>query len=283
MTSHTKGLITVAVSALLFSTPGLFTRSVSVSGWDVIFWRGVFGVIFTVAFMARRGKLQGQIFNLGWPGWINAFFWASGTIAYIQAYKLTSIANVSLIYGVAPMLTALVAWLWFREWPRTIVMAASVLALAGVAIIGAGSFGTVHIAGDLLAFWMTCTVAIGLSTFRRYPDIPAAGVTVMSSLLVLPPCLIWGDPFNTPLPEIGILAVFGLVFALAAILLNEGSKLLPVSEAALMSNLEVPVQPLLAWLAFAEWPSRAAFIGGALILIAIIASSWPQRQKVAPA
>jgi hypothetical protein len=39
-----KGLILVAASAMLFSTPGLFTRSVEASGWDVIFWRGAFGI-----------------------------------------------------------------------------------------------------------------------------------------------------------------------------------------------------------------------------------------------
>jgi drug/metabolite transporter (DMT)-like permease len=279
MSSHTKGLALVAVSALLFSTPGLFTRGVSASGWDVIFWRAIFGILFTSAYLAWRGTLQSQMRGLGKSGWANAIVWASGTIAYLHAYKLTSIANVSLIYGSAPILTALVAWAWFRERPRNVVLAASVLALLGVGVIAQGSLGTSHIAGDLLALWMTCTVAIGLAIFRKYPQTPAAGASMMSSILVLAPAFIWGDPLATSGHEIAVLALFGLVFSMASILLSEGSKLMPSSEAALMSNLEVPIQPVLAWLVLSELPPRATFIGGALVLIAICASAWPSRAK----
>ena len=277
LSTRSKGLLLVGLSALLFSTPGLFTRGVSASGWDVIFWRAVFSIIFTAIYLTWRGTLKSQISNLGKSGWANAVVWASGTIAYLQAYKLTSIANVSLIYGSAPILTAFVAWLWFRERPRNIVLAASVLALAGVIVIGAGSLGSGHIGGDLLALWMTCSVAIGLSIFRKYPATPAAGAAMMSSVLVIPPALIWGQPFTTSFPEILILALFGLVFSIASILLSEGSKRLPSSEAALVSNLEVPVQPVLAWIVLNELPARATFVGGALILIAIAASTWPSR------
>lgn len=277
--SHTKGLTLVAISALLFSTPGLFTRAVAASGWDVIFWRAVFGIVFTVIYLTWRGTLKSNMAGLGKSGWASAILWASGTIAYLHAYKLTSIANVSLIYGSAPILTALVAWFWFRERPRNIVMVASVLALAGVAVIAQGSLGTSHIAGDLLALWMTCTVAVGLSIFRKFPQTPAAGAAMISSILVLPPALLWGDPFTTTGNEILIMALFGLVFSVASILLSEGSKLLPSSEAALMSNLEVPIQPVLAWAFLSELPPRATFVGGFLILIAIAASTWPSRSK----
>ncbi len=277
LSTHSKGLALVSISALMFSTPGIFTRGVSASGWDVIFWRAVFSLLFTAAFLFWRGTFKSQVARLGKSGWANAIVWATGTIAYLQAYKLTSIANVSLIYGSAPILTALVAWLWFRERPRNIVLAASLLALAGVVLIGAGSLGSGHIGGDLLALWMTCSVAIGLSIFRKYPETPAAGAAMMSSVLVVPPALIWGQPFTTSLPEILILAVFGLVFSIASILLSEGSKLLPSSEAALVSNLEVPVQPVLAWVILNELPAKATLMGGALILIAIAASTWPSR------
>ena len=186
LSTHSKGLTLVGLSALLFSTPGLFTRGVSASGWDVIFWRAVFSVMFTAAYLTWRGTLKSQILNLGVIGWANALIWASGTIAFLQAYKLTSIANVSLVYGSAPILTAFLAWMWFRERPRNIVLAASILALAGVIVIGAGSLGTLHLGGDLLALWMSCTVAIGLSVFRKFPQTPAAGTALLSSVLVIP-------------------------------------------------------------------------------------------------
>ncbi len=275
--NHTRGLTLVAISALLFSTPGLFTRGVSASGWDVIFWRGVFGIIFTSLYLLWRGKLREQFSRFGWTGWINALLWSTGAIAYLQAYKLTTIAEVSLIYGLAPILAALLAWAWFGEPPRKVVLAASILAFIGVAVIGAAALGAGHLLGDTLALWMTITVAISFSMFRKYPNTPAAASAIMASVIALVPSFIFGDPGHVPLHEIAILAVFGAVFSAASILLAEGSKFLPAGETALMSNLEVPVQPLLAWLVFTEIPSPAAFIGGALIIVAILASSWPQR------
>jgi drug/metabolite transporter (DMT)-like permease len=277
---HRKGLILVVISALLFSTPGLFTRGVSAGAWEVTFWRGLFGALIAFAFLAWRGTTRQEFSRIGRNGLLAAIVWATGAVAYIQAYKLTSIANVSLIYGSAPILCALVAWLVLREKPRAMVLAASALAFAGVAVVGYGSLGSGNLLGDLLAVWMTFTVAVQFAIFRKDPEISAIGVTVLSAVLVLPFGLIFGSPFTVSWPEIAILAVFGLVLVLAATMLTEGSKYLPASETALVSNLEVPVQPVLAYLVFTELPPAATFIGGALIIVAVLATQWPARARV---
>ncbi len=279
LSTHRKGLILVSLSALLFSTPGLFTRAVAASGWDVIFWRGFFGVLFTLAFMAWRGDMRGQFAKFGGSGWLNATLWATGTIAYLQAYKLTTIADVSLIYGSAPIMAALLGWFYFGERPRNIVLGASLLALIGVAIIGGGSKGSSHLLGDALALWMTITVAISFALFRKFPQTPAATTAIMASMLAMIPSAALGQPLQVPGHEILILAAFGAVFSAASLLLAEGSKLLPAGETALVSNLEVPLQPTLAWIILAELPAKATFIGGVLILIAIGASTWPSLKK----
>ena len=280
MTSNlTKGLTLVAASALLFSTPGLFTRAVEANGWDVIFWRGLFGVIFTTAFMAWRRNLFSQFAKFSGSGWANSILWATGTIAYLQAYKLTTIADVSLIYGSAPIMAALLGWLWFNERPRNIVLAASLLALLGVAIIGGGAQGGGHLLGDALALWMTITVAISFAIFRKFPETPAGATAIMASALAMLPCLFFSNPLHVSAHEIFILAIFGAVFSCASLLLAEGSKLLPAGETALLSNLEVPIQPVLAWAFLSELPPQATFVGGALILVAIAASAWPLQRR----
>ena len=275
-----KGLILVAISALLFSTPGLFTRGVSASGWDVIFWRGLFGAVFTLVFLLWRGTLKKEISAFRAPAWLAAFVWASGAIAYIQAFKLTSIANVALIYGTAPMLSALVAWFALKEKPKALVLAASVLAFLGVAVVAQGSLGGASLGGDALALWMTVTVAIQFAIFRKHPGTPSSAVMIVSTAIAMLPALFFGSPWTVPLHEIAWLAVFGGVFMAAATMLMEGSKHLPGGETALVSNLEIPVQPVLAFLIFAELPPRQTFLGGALIIIAILVSQWPKKPNV---
>lgn len=280
LSSRSKGLLLVGMSALLFSTPGLFTRAVEANAWDVTFWRGIFGVCTATMLLAARRNLKVGLANVRTAGFFAALIWASGTIAFIWSFKLTAIANVSMIYGSAPIMTALLAWLWFKEKPRGVVLLASVLGFLGVIIIGIGSAGSLHLAGDLLALWMTFTGAVGFVVFRKFPQTSAAGTTILASLFVLPICLLFSNPLLVAPHEIALLALFGVVFALAATLMTEGSKFIPSSEAALLSNLEVPVQPVLAWLIFSELPAHATFIGGALILVAIGASTWPSRTKV---
>jgi drug/metabolite transporter (DMT)-like permease len=98
MTNRRKGLLLVALSALLFSTPGLFTRAVEAGGWEVTFWRGLFGAFFTLLFLLwRRRGLRQEFAALGKPGLLAGVVWATGAIAYIMAFKLTSIANVARI------------------------------------------------------------------------------------------------------------------------------------------------------------------------------------------
>ncbi len=277
-----KGLILVAASAMLFSTPGLFTRGVNANGWDVTFWRGVFGIVLMMAFLLWRGRLKQEFAALNRPSWFAAVVWASAAIAYIQAFKLTSIANVAFIYGSAPLLSAIMAWLILREAPRKIVLAASALAFAGVAIVAQGSLGSRNLWGDALALWMTVASAIQFAIFRKYPDIPSSAVMVVSTVMAMVPALIFGDPFHVPLHEISILAVFGAVFVFAAMMLMEGSKHLPGGETALVSNLEVPLQPVLAFLIFAELPPSATFVGGAVILFSILVSQWPRSSNPSP-
>jgi len=50
-----------------------------------------------------------------------------------------------------------------------------------------------------------------------------------------------------------------------------GSRFLPSSQAALISTLETPLMPFWVWLAFAEVPALRVFVGGALVMGAVVA------------
>ena len=84
------------------------------------------------------------------------------------------------------------------------------------------------------------------------------------------------DPENLP-----ALVGFGLVFAVASITLMAGARLLPSAETALLSALETPVAPLLAFLFLDEIPPVETFMGGGLILAAILWAQWPRRASPA--
>ena len=266
------GIFLMIISAAVFSTAGLFTKGVEADAWSVIFWRGLFAALFTACYSASRKTLDAEFAGMGRAGWVVAILSASGTAAFIPAFKLTTIANVALIYAAAPFIAGGIAWLWFREKPTTAVMIAALGAMFGVALIVGGSIGGLHLSGDLLALWMTLMMSAVMVVYRRYPQTPAAGPAAMSSIFLLPPAMLLGEPFSAPIHEILIMCAFGLVFAVASVTLSEGARRLPPGEAALISSLETPLAPIWAWFIFSELPAPLTVIGGSIILAAVFGS-----------
>lgn len=266
------GALLIVVSAVTFSTAGLFTKGVEAGSWDVIFWRGLFAAAFTTIWTMNRGTLRQNFLAMGHSGLAIAVVGALGTAAFISSFKLTAIANVSLIYAVSPLIAALLAWFVIGEKASSRTMAGCVGALLGVAIIVSGSLGKISLNGDLLALWMTTAMALIMVIYRKYPQTPGAGPAVLSSLLLLPFAAIFGNPFAVDRTEIYILSAFGLLFAIASVTLAEGAKRVPSGQTALLSSLETPLAPVFAFVLFAEIPNTATFLGGSLVLFAVLFS-----------
>ncbi len=271
------GVMLVIVSVITFSTAGLFSKGVQAAPWDIIFWRGVFSAGFTTLWIWHRRQVRENFVQMGVSGVAVAIVGALGTAAFIASFKLTTIANVSLIYAVAPMLAALLAWLWIGERASKAIIFGSLLALIGVVIIVSGSLGQINLRGDVLALCMAVAMAVLMVIYRKFPSTPSAGPAALSSLLLLPVALALGNPFSIPLSEILILSAFGFVFAVASVTLAEGAKRVPSGQTALLSTLEVPLAPILAFLVLSEFPHTRTIAGGALVLIAVLLAAKDQK------
>ncbi len=276
-----RGILLVVLSATLFSLAGIFTKSIQAETWSIIAWRGIFAALFLFLWIGYQKSFTRSFLQMGRSGLSVAIIGAMGTAAFLSAFKLTSVANVSLIYAAAPLLAAIIAWIWLKEKITKPVAWGCFGAISGVLIVVSGSLGQINLKGDLLALIMTCSLAVIMVIYRRYPNTPSAGPTALSSLLLIPVCFYFGSPHNIDLPELIPLALFGLIFAIAAISLTEGAKLIPSGQAALVSSLETPIAPFLAWLILSEQPTPQAVIGGFVIMTAVIYSqrTHPHTQQ----
>jgi len=266
------GILLLVLSAVIWSSAGLFAKGVAATAWDIIFWRSLFAGLLTSGFVVCRSRFVEEFVAMHRSGWAVAIVRAAGTAAFIPAFKHTSIANVSLIYAISPLVAGVMAWIWIGESMSRAVIAGSVAAMSGVMIIVWGSLGSFSLTGDLLALAMVIAMSLVMVIYRRYPHTPAAGPNAMSCLLLMPLGWIFGSPLSNPPFEIILIACFGLVFALASVLLAEGARRVPAGQTALLSTLEAPLAPVLAWLVLSELPSMATVLGGSIILIAVVAS-----------
>ena len=152
-------------------------------------------------------------------------------------------------------------------------MLASGVALCGVAVILGNARVGSDILGIALAIFMALAIAAMTVMVRRHRDtsmVAAAAISnILGSVVSIP---FAQDIVNITAMDLFILAMFGFFqVAIGLTLFFLGSRLLPSGQAALISTLETPLMPFWVWLAFAEIPVLRVFIGGALVMGAVIA------------
>ncbi|MEH6442690.1 MAG: DMT family transporter [Oceanospirillaceae bacterium] len=283
-TSHI-GIILVTISAIVWSTLGLFAKGIEASVWVILFYRGLFSILILGLYVHKKSEqgITHEFKSLGWPGWLSAIIGAASTICFISAFKYTSIANVSIIYAVTPFIVSVLAWIFLGESISTKGMICATLALVGVIIMVGGSGGSINLIGDALALLMTLGMSALVVLFRKFPNKPMILSTLISAAIHVLLSFILSNPFavSAVVPsamDLVLLVGFGVVFALATILMVEGTRLIPAFQSALISTLEAPLAPLWAWLVFMQLPPSATWIGGGLVLIAVFYNILPQNK-----
>jgi drug/metabolite transporter (DMT)-like permease len=268
----------ILVSAVVFSLAGVFAKSIAAGSWEIVFWRGIFSTCFMLAYIAWRKSIRTEIWEMGISGIAIGIIGAAASACFIAAFKFTTIANVILIYASAPIIAALLAWIFAGEKPTLKIALGCLGVFAGVGIIVKDTVGSANLTGVLLALAMTFGMASIMTLYRRWPQTPAAGPAALSSILLIPAGALIGDVVNVSRPDLFLLIGFGLTFAIAAICISEGARRVPAGQTALLSALETPLAPLFGFLFFAEIPPLATWIGGILILGAVVLSQLPDAK-----
>jgi len=272
LSPYSTGIALVSISAVIWSTVGLFASGIEADVWVILFWRGLFSISVLGLYVWRKSKhgIIVEIKSLDWPGWISALVGAAATICFISAFKYTSIANVSIIYAIVPFIVALLAWVFMREKTTLKTIIAATIALVGVAIMVGGSRGSSSLTGDFLAICMAIGMATLIVIFRMFPERPMVLSTIISAVIHVVLSFILSSPFHVSIMDLVLLLCFGAVFATATILMIEGTRLIPASKSALISTAEAPLGPVWAWLVFAQIPLFETWVGGGLVLLAVL-------------
>lgn len=278
------GIALVLSSAVAWSTAGFFARTVPLDIWVVVFWRGIFGGLS----IAALAMIERRRFGFDWK---RAFSFAgialiaisaAGKIAFLYALQHTTVANVTVIYATLPFITAILAWLWFRERAQRRTLIGSLVAGAGVVVTVAGStgLGGGHILGDLAALAMTFTMALMTVIMRRHREVPMLEAAALSGFAAAAIALPLADPLIATTTDILWLAAFGIITQGGGLgIYTMGARRLPSAQAALLSASEVPMSPLWVWIFFSEVPARETFIGGGLVLAAILWNIGAELRK----
>jgi drug/metabolite transporter (DMT)-like permease len=200
---------------------------------------------------------------------------ASG--AFIVALNHTSVAHVLFIQAAAPVAAALLARTFLGEPITARTWVAMLVAIAGVGLmIGTPSGG--ELAGDFLALGMMFAFAVAIVITRHRRDISMAPATVLAQFLLL----VTTAPFASP-SQVGprdlllLIALGAFQMGLGLVLFTVGARLIPASEVAMLTLLEVVLGPLWVWIALSEKPNTATLIGGGIVIAAVVVQATGPR------
>jgi drug/metabolite transporter (DMT)-like permease len=259
-------------------------RELSVSTGTQVAGRALVAFLALLAFVAvtHHGRTIDAFRTMGRAGLAVAACTAIASGSFIVALNHSTVANVLFIQAVAPVAAALLAWLALGESIARRTGVAMIVALLGVGLmVGGPDSGGLLGAG--VSLMMTLAFAVTIVITRHKREISMAPAICLSQLIVL----LVGAPFAHPgtitQRDFGLLVLIGVgQMGLGLAFLTAGARLIPASEVALITLLEVVLGPLWVWISVSETPALAALAGGAVVVIAVLIQTTERTRLASP-
>ncbi|HJU49051.1 MAG TPA: DMT family transporter [Gaiellaceae bacterium] len=270
--SYRKGQLAIVLAALAWSTAGVLQRQLSVDTVTQLSGRAVFSCLALLGFVAvlNRGQTFQAFRTMGRAGLAVAVCVAVASGSFVVALNQASVANVLFMQAVSPIAAAVLAWITLGDPITRRAMGAMIVAVLGVGLMvgGPDSGGVVGVA---VSFVMTLAFAVSLVITRHRRDISMAPAICLSQALVFAVTAPFATPSSLTGHDVGYLALLGVgQMALGLAFFTVGARLIPATEVALISLLEIVLGPLWVWIALGERPAPATIAGGAIVLGAVL-------------
>ena len=283
MDRHAQGILLIILSAIAYSSAGFFTRLIQLDAWTMLFWRGLFAglMILCIIIVQKRRHTWSAIRAIGRPGIAAAICSTAATFCYLNALRRTSVADVAVLFAVAPFMTTGLGWLWLGVREAWTTLAASFVAVLGVSIMVGGAVTEGHLFGDILAFGMALCMAIMMLIIRDHHETPMLPAACLSALLC--PLLVWpvAASFDVSTIDLLKLFLFGTTqFGLGLVFLTIGGQMVSATENALINTLETPLAVAWVWVCFAEVPTVATLVGGIIVMAAVAGHIWQSNPEI---
>jgi drug/metabolite transporter (DMT)-like permease len=157
--------------------------------------------------------------------------------------------------------------------------------IIGVAIMVSGSLGTgLSLLGDSLAMLIAIAFASAIVITRRFAHVQLVPATALGVALGAAFAATQASHFAVSWPDFALLFAFGgLTLGVGLCLFTIGARFVPSALAALVATIETVLGPIWVWLVHGETPAARTLIGGAFIIIVILAHIlWQARPRRAP-
>lgn len=277
----TNARLQILGAALLFSTGGAAIKAASLTVWQLAGLRAAIGGIFLVLVLpVARRLLEPRVLAVG-------ALYAVMTVSYVAATRLTTAGNVMFLVAASPLAVLLLSWWWLGERAsRREVLFMLPMALGLVLCLGSAqpalatapnpALGNLFAVVNLVIWAALLVTMRALGRGRESVDDLAPAAIAVGNLMAAAVCLpLAGSPTDISPVDWLLVAYLGIVqIGLAYVWLTAGIRRVAAFESSLLLLVEPVANPLWAWAAHGELPTRWAGVGGAVILGALAAKLW---------
>ncbi|MCF3651562.1 EamA family transporter [Synoicihabitans lomoniglobus] len=269
VTSAQRSAGLLVVAALFWSTGGLLIKHIDWPPLAVAGGRGLFAALFLI--------VAGRRWSLRWTRvqWIGAACYATCTVAFCAATKLTTAANAILLQYTAPVWIALFGAWFLGERATRLDWATIVAVLGGMVVFLANGLSVGHLLGDTLGLIAGLGFAAMTIALRYQKDASPLDCIILGNLLAF----VVGLPWIVDAPALsgsGALALvtlgvvqLGIPYLMYAYAIRHVTAL----QAVLIPVIEPLLNPVWVLLALGEKPTPLALVGGAIVLAAVTGRS----------
>ncbi len=287
--SYGTGVGFVLLATLGWSLSGIFVRFMpTLDGWQINTWRGYWMAVTLLCYL---------VFVYGHETWakfkavplgallISTFFFTLGSTLYVTSLTMVGTAVIAMIGATSPIFTGLASrWVTGERAGPTAILAA-LMALAGMAVIAWDGLENGKLIGIIVCIGVPICFAGQTLLLRKYRNVDMVPAICVGGITTFFVAGFGGflaghtaGGFDVSLRDAGLLALMGAVQLAAPLIFYAwGARSVNAVTLSLLAMLDAVLNPLWPWLFVNEVPSKSSFIGGGVIVVAVLISIFGPR------
>jgi drug/metabolite transporter (DMT)-like permease len=267
------GILIMAAVAFMIALDAAIVRLLAGEIHPVMlaFTRVSFGLLSMGPFILRRpGILRTKA---RFSHVLRAVLKLGSLVALFAALQNAPLATVTAISFAAPLFLALGAWLLLGEVPGVSRLIGLMLGFIGILVILGPALGMAESTALMMAVVsaiLTASIQLMLKVMGRADSaltLVAWNLIVSVPLAAIPAIWFWSWPTAS---QWALLALQGSLGTLSQMGTTRAFQLADASLVAPMDFLRLPLVALIGWIAFAQVPPGATYVGGAIVFVGIL-------------
>ena len=275
------GYILLLMGAFFLSWGGLLIREWEGNDiWQILFWRSFFFNFTIILFLYLIYKQEAFLIlkKSGFPGVLGGVVMAIGFTAYVFAMSTTTVANVLFIISTQTIWLALFGYLFLKEKISLKTFLSIILAMSGILVMVGGSLSTGSLFGNLVALFIPINFAFLILLIRKYSNLDLVPALFFGGLIIMFFSFFMTETIIISKHDLIVgflLGSFQHAFGFVCIVI--GARSTTAVVVGLLMLVETLLGPFWVWVFLNEIPPMSVFIGGGIIILAVILKTLEQK------